>query len=61
MLGPHHREDAEFDEVRLAAERFQDAIIFIGRETVLGDHFGRDAGASRTSMRGPLAAAPRGG
>ena len=45
MLRPHDREDAELDEVRLAAERFQDAVIFLGAEAVLGDDVGRDAGS----------------
>src|SRR3546814_13280636 len=44
MLGPHDREDAEFDKVRLAPERVQDAIIFLGRKPMLGDDFGGDGG-----------------
>ena len=42
MLRPHDREDAELDEVRLAAQRVEDALIFFGGEAVLGDDFGRD-------------------
>ena len=42
MLGPHHREDAELGQVRLAPERVQDALIFLGAEAVLGDDLGRD-------------------
>ena len=45
MLRPHDREDAELDEVRLAAEGVEDAVIFVGREAVLGDHLGGDAGS----------------
>src|SRR3546814_19097350 len=42
MLGPHDREDTEFDEVRLAPDGVQDAIIFLGRTPVVGDDFGGD-------------------
>ena len=45
MFRPHDREDAELDEVRLAAEGVEDAVIFVGGETVLGDHLGGDAGS----------------
>ena len=54
MLGPHDREDAELDQVGLAAQRVEDALIFLGREAVLGDDFGGDAGI-RSCAR-PLAA-----
>ena len=42
MLAPHHREDAELGEVRLASEDALDARVFLRREAVLGDQFGRD-------------------
>ena len=50
MLRPHDREDAELGEVRLAAERVQDALIFLGGQAVLGDDFGVMRAASRTVM-----------
>src|SRR6185312_13004733 len=60
MLRPHDREDAELDQVRLAAEGFQDPAIFFVAEPVLGDHFGSDAGgveyvhaAAPSRRRGP--------
>ena len=34
VLGPHHREDAELGEVRLAAEERDDALVLVGREAV---------------------------
>ena len=36
VLAPHHAEDAEFGEVRIAAEDFLDARVFVGGEAVLG-------------------------
>jgi hypothetical protein len=30
MLRPHHREDAQFDEVRLAAQSVEDLVVFLG-------------------------------
>ena len=44
MLAPHHREDAELGEVRLAAEDLLDALEFLRREAVFRDKFGRDGG-----------------
>ena len=44
MLRPHDREDAELDQVRLAAERVEDAVIFLVAEAMLGDDFGGDGG-----------------
>src|SRR3546814_4705142 len=38
MLGPHDREDTEFDEVRLAPDGVQDAIIFLGRKEIGSAH-----------------------
>ena len=34
VLGPHHREDAELGQRRLAAERADDALVFVRREAV---------------------------
>ena len=42
MFAPHHREDAEFHEIGLAAERVQDAVVFFFGEAVLGDDVGGD-------------------
>ena len=42
MLRPHHREDAELDEIRLAAERVEHMGIFLVAQSVLGDDVGRD-------------------
>ena len=47
MLRPHHREDAELGQVRLAPHGVEDALIFLGREAVLGD----DLGVMRFDMR----------
>src|ERR1044072_1172517 len=44
MLRPHDREDAELGEIGFPAHGVQDALIFLGREAVLGDHFGGDMG-----------------
>jgi len=60
MLRPHDRKDAELEQIRFAPERFQDAGIFVGREAMLGDDLRSMRGASRTSMRGPLAGEPSG-
>ena len=37
----------------------QDAVIFVGREAVLGDDFGGDAGSFEDVHAGPLARAKR--
>ena len=42
VLAPHHREDAELDQVRRAAEDLQDALVLVGLEPVLGDDLRRD-------------------
>ncbi|VXC43279.1 hypothetical protein SPHINGO8AM_130159 [Sphingomonas sp. 8AM] len=47
MLGPHHREDAEFNQIGLAAERVEDTVIFLGGQAVVGDDLGRDDGHAR--------------
>ena len=42
MLGPHDREDAELDVVRLAAERVEDAGVLLFGQPVGGDDIGGD-------------------
>jgi hypothetical protein len=42
VLAPHHREDAELSEIRLALEDTFDALVLLRREAVLGNDFGRD-------------------
>ena len=34
MLGPHHREDPELGQRRLAAEGADDALVFVGLQPV---------------------------
>ena len=41
VLGPHHREDAELGERRLASERLDDALVLVGGEAVLRDELVR--------------------
>ena len=36
VLAPHHAENSELGEIRVAAEDFLDARVFLGREAVLG-------------------------
>ena len=42
VLAPHDREDAEFADRRLAAEDFEQALVLVRLEAVLGDDLGRD-------------------
>src|SRR5262249_10290253 len=42
VLRPHHREDAELGEIRLAAEQLLDARVFLARETVAFEDLGVD-------------------
>jgi hypothetical protein len=58
MLRPHDREDAELGEVRLAAKRVEDSLIFLRREAVLGDDLRRDRGLGHG---GRIAGVPAGG
>ncbi len=44
VLGPHDREDAQFDMVRLAPQSVQDDLIFVRGQTVLGGQFGHRLG-----------------
>ena len=56
MLRPHDREYAQFRQVRLAADRLQDAVIFFRAEAMFGDDFRGDLG-SGAGHAAPLAAA----
>ncbi len=51
MLAPHHREDAQLDEVRLAAHQLQDARIFGLGQPMFADQFRRDFCHDRFSIR----------
>jgi hypothetical protein len=42
VFGPHDREDAQLDEVGLAAQRAEHARIFFFRQAVGGDDFSGD-------------------
>lgn len=44
MLRPHYAEDAEFSQIRVAAQNLDDSIKFTGREIVLFEYLGRDSG-----------------
>ena len=44
VLAPHHREDAELGQRRLAAEDAEQPLVLVGLEPVLGDDLGRDGG-----------------
>ena len=44
MLAPHHGEDAQFEQIGLAAQRVQHALVFLGAQPVLFDDFGGDLG-----------------
>ncbi len=65
MLRPHYREDAELDHIGLAPQRMQDALVFLGAETMLLDGLGGDRGWGVCHARALSAArsappAPRG-
>ena len=47
VLRPHHREDAEFQERRLATDDAEQAVVLVALETVGGDHLGRDLDSVR--------------
>ena len=36
MLAPHHAENSEFGDIRIAAENFLNARVFFGGKAVLG-------------------------
>ena len=42
VLGPHHREDAELGEVRLAAHERDDALVLVGLQAVAFENLGVD-------------------
>ena len=42
MLAPHHREDAELDQVRRTAKDRQNELVLVGLEAVFDDDGGRD-------------------
>ena len=44
VLAPHHTEDAEFCEGRLAAQEADDFVVLRGRELMRGNDFVRNAG-----------------
>ena len=44
VLAPHRREDAELDHGGRAAHDRQDALVFVGRQAVLGHDLRRDRG-----------------
>ena len=52
VLGPHHREDAELGQVRLAAHERDDALVLVGLEPVAFDR-GCDRSCSRDQRAGP--------
>src|SRR5271157_2136836 len=43
VLAPHHAEDAQLGERRLAPERFQNAVVFFWRDPMVAEHFWSDA------------------
>src|SRR3954454_3531966 len=47
VLAPHHAEDAEFGQGRLAAEPFQNALVLVLRQTVVLNTLGRDGSLFR--------------
>ncbi len=44
VLAPHHAEDAQLGERRLAAQRLQEAVVFLRRDSVVAKHFWSDGG-----------------
>ena len=42
MLVPHRRDDAELSQARLAPEKREETLIFVGLEPMLGDELRRD-------------------
>src|SRR5882762_80150 len=55
VLAPHHTEDAQLGDVRLAAEDLLHAGVFLGGEAVFGGDFRRysDFGASSSHYKSP--------
>ncbi len=52
VLAPHHRENAELANPRLAAEDFEQALVFLRLEAMLGNDFGRDLRGGRQRPSG---------
>src|SRR5690348_2693707 len=46
VLAPHHRKNAQFDEIRRASQERFDACVFFVRKSVLANDLGRDVVAS---------------
>ena len=46
VLAPHDREDAELGQRGRAAQDLEQPLVFVGRQPVLGDDLGGDAGGS---------------
>src|SRR5664280_197966 len=44
VLAPHHAEDAQFGERRLAAQRLQDAVVFFRRDSMVAKRLWSDGG-----------------
>ena len=44
VLAPHHAEDAQLGERRLAPERLQNAVVFFWRDSMVAEHFWSDGG-----------------
>src|SRR4030095_15894570 len=65
MLAPHHGEDAELDEIRLALEQPRDARILFERQAVLANDVRRNCGHAndwiRLSKRGRPVVEPSSG
>src|SRR3982751_4525887 len=43
VFAPHHAEDTEFGDGRLASEQYHNLVVFRGCELMRGDNVGRDA------------------
>src|SRR5208283_427781 len=44
VLAPHHAENTQLRERRLAAQRFQNAVVFFWRDPMVTEHFWGDGG-----------------
>ena len=51
VLGPHHREDAELGQVRLAAEDLDDAVVLVAREPVASRTASSESSGRRHALR----------
>ena len=59
VFGPHDREDTQLDEIGLAAQCVEHALVFFGAEAVLFDDFGGDRGFDCCHARALSLASPR--